>query len=138
MLSFGNTTTFRTEDDHVKLKQTLKFFTGDLQKVVNVIELMLKNERFEYFIVLEEAKSRFSMNASILELKNLRIFINSYVLKLIRKKYDKFFSTSISGSTSLFFCIKTYELSMGFSCAHVFERRHRNSEIIQFENVHFH
>ena len=96
MFSFGNTIKSRAEGGHVKLKQALQTSTGDLRKEVNVIELILKNERSEYFIAYEEAKARVSRLCNIDALKNLRVFISPHALKLIRKQYDKFVSASFS------------------------------------------
>jgi hypothetical protein len=72
MLSFENITIFRFEDEHAKLKKTLKTFIEDLKKVINVIELILKNERLEYSIAHEEEKARLSRSCLIAALKNLQ------------------------------------------------------------------
>lgn len=53
MLSFGNIIISRGEGAHAKLKRALGTSTGDLKKVVNVIEPILKNERSEYLIAHE-------------------------------------------------------------------------------------
>jgi hypothetical protein len=58
MLSFDNTTISRAEDEHVRLKRNLESSTGDLKKVVSVIELMLKNQRAKFLIAFNEAKKR--------------------------------------------------------------------------------
>jgi hypothetical protein len=85
MLSFDNIITSRIEEEHVKLKRVLRTSIDDLKKMINVIELVLKNERFEYRIAHEEAKIKLSRNCNILIMKNLHVFISSYALRLIRK-----------------------------------------------------
>jgi hypothetical protein len=85
MLSFENIIISRFEERHAKVKKAFETFIGDLKKVINVIELLLKNEESNYLIVYEEEKARLSRNCFIVALKNLQIYINSYVLKLIRK-----------------------------------------------------
>jgi hypothetical protein len=85
MLSFDNTIISRAEDEHARLKRALETSTSDLKKVINVIELMLKNERAEYLVAHEEIKSRLSISCSIAALKKLHDYISSYALRLIRK-----------------------------------------------------
>jgi hypothetical protein len=137
MLSFDNTTISRAEDEHSQLKRALKSSVEDLKKMIKVIELMLKNQRAEYLIAHEEAKTRVSKECAIFELKNLRIYISSYALRLIRKQLDKL-NRAKDSNTSLALCIRVYETSMRLSCAHVIERRKNNSELLQLEDVHSH
>lgn len=85
---------------------------------------------------MKEAKARVPKSCCIDVLKNLRVFFSPYALKLIRKQYDKYVSASPSLPLPPY--TQTYEKSMGLPCAHVFERRHRNNEIIQLEDVHLH
>jgi hypothetical protein len=70
ILSFDNIITFRAKEDHVKLKRALKTFIEDLKKVINVIELLLKNERSKYLFAHEDAKTRTSINYNIYALKH--------------------------------------------------------------------
>jgi hypothetical protein len=82
MLSFENITISRSEKEHAKLKKTLKTFTEDLKKIVNVIELLLKNERSKYLIAHEEEKARLSKSCLIAALKNLQIRRRVFIKKL--------------------------------------------------------
>jgi AAA15 family ATPase/GTPase len=82
MLSFENITIFRFEKEHAKLKRTLETFTEDLKKIINVIELLLKNERSKYLIAHEEEKARLSRNCLIVALKNLQIRRRVFIKKL--------------------------------------------------------
>jgi hypothetical protein len=93
MLSFDNNITSRVEDDHFKLKRVLDIFIDDLKKMINVIELILKNERSEYLIAHEETKTRHSRACSIAAFKHLRTFISLFALKLIRKQLNKLIRT---------------------------------------------
>lgn len=122
ILSFDNTTTSRAEEDHAKLKRSLKTSIEDLRKIVNVIELLLKNERSEYMIAQGEAIACVPQSCNIQPLKNLKIHISPHALRLIRKQLDKFIRAK-DPSTPLPSCTKTYELSMGLPCAHLIERR---------------
>jgi hypothetical protein len=88
-------------------------------------------------IVHEEAKTRVFKECAIFDLKNLRIYISFYALRLIRKQLDKL-NKAKNSNTSLALCIRVYETSMRLSCAHVIERRKNNSKLLQLENVHFH
>jgi hypothetical protein len=85
MLSFENTIISRAEDNHAKLKRALRLFAENLKKMINVIEILLKNERSEYLIAHEEAKTRLLRSCSVVALINLRIFISFFALRLIRK-----------------------------------------------------
>jgi replicative superfamily II helicase len=153
MLSFENITISRFEGEHAKLKRALKTFIEDLKKVVNVIELILKNERSEYLIAHEEGKARLSRSCLITALKNLQvrrkrmfirkfsynlqIYISSYVLKLIRKQIDKCLRIR-NAEESLSACTKIYETSMRLFCAHVVKRRVEKNDVLHLENVHSH
>jgi hypothetical protein len=66
MLSFDNNFTSHVEDAHSKLKRALKIFIDDLKKIINVIELILKNEKTKYFIAHEDAKTRISRSCDII------------------------------------------------------------------------
>ncbi len=128
MLSFDNNFTSRVEDVHSKLKRTLKIFIDDFKKVINIIKLILKNEKTKYFIAHENAKTRISRNCDIIAFEYVQDFISFYALKLINKQLDKvirFQRASDSRFTSvfLFSCTKTYETSMRLSCAHFLKRR---------------
>jgi hypothetical protein len=76
MLSFDNIIISRIEDKHAQLKQALKSFVVDLKKMIKIIELMLKNQRTEYLIAHEKAKTRMLKECAIFDLKNLRIYIS--------------------------------------------------------------
>ncbi len=108
MLSFDNIITFRAEEDHVKLKRALKTFIEDLKKVINVIELLLKNERSKYLLAYEDAKARISINCNIYALKHFQTFISFYVLKLIRKQFDKSLKAD-NNVEILSFCTENYQ-----------------------------
>ncbi len=58
VLIFDNHAILRSEEDHSMLKRNLKFSTDDLKKIVDCIELMLLNQRNNYFIVFDEVKMR--------------------------------------------------------------------------------
>ncbi len=137
MLSFGNIITSRGEDDHAKLKRALKSSVEDLKKMITVIELLLKNERSEYLLAHEEAKTRCSTSCSIYALKNLQIFISPHALRLIRKQLDKSLKAD-NTSTPLPSCTNTYQQSLGLSCAHVIDRKAQEGEMLKLENVHPH
>jgi hypothetical protein len=137
MLSFENIIISRFEEEHAKLKKAFETFTEDLKKIVNVIELLLKNKRSEYLIAHEKEKARLSRSCLIVALKNLQIYINSYVLKLIRKQIDKCLRIK-NAKESLSACTKIYETSMRLSCAHVVKRRVEKNDVLHLENVHFH
>lgn len=137
MLSFDNIITSRVEEEHVKLKRVLRTSISDFKKMINVIELMLKNEKFEYRITHEKAKTKLSRSCSILIMKNLHVFISFYVLRLIRKQIDKL-TKARNFFDSLSSCLKIYELSMWLLCAHVIQMRKINEEIIWLKDVHFH
>jgi hypothetical protein len=139
MLSFENTIISRAEDDHAKLKRSLESSTDNLKKVINVIELLLKNQRSEYLIAHEETKARLSRRCAIATLTNLQIFISSFALRLIRKQIDKLMRIkNFSEKESLSSCIRTYELSMSLFCAHTFERLVDREEMLQLNDVHPH
>lgn len=139
MLFFDNFITSRVESEHAQLKRALRCFTSDLKKMINVINLLLKNQRSDFLIAHEETKARVPQSCSIATLKNLRIFVSSYALRLIRKQYDKFMrSKDFNNSISLDSCTKTYQSFMRLSCAHVIERRALNDDLLQIENVHPH
>jgi hypothetical protein len=89
MLLFDNIITSRVEKEHFKLKRALRTSIDDLKKMINVIKLVLKNEKFEYRIEHEEVKNKLSRSYSILIMKNLHVFISSYALRLIRKQIDQ-------------------------------------------------
>jgi Na+/phosphate symporter len=135
MLSFNNIITSRAEEDHVKLKRALKTFIEDLKKVINVIELLLKNERSKYLLAHENAKTRTSINCSIYALKHLQTFISSYVLKLIRKQLDKSLKAD-NNVEILSFCTENYQQSMRLSCAHLINEKAERDEMLQLEDVH--
>jgi hypothetical protein len=137
MLSFDNTITTRTEDEHAQLKRALKSFVDDLKKMIKIIELMLKNQKAEYLIAHEEAKTRVFKECAISDLKNLRIYISFYALRLIRKQLDKL-NKAKDSNTLLVLCIRVYETSMKLSCAYVIKRRMNNSKLLQIKDVHFH
>jgi hypothetical protein len=79
MLFFNKTIISRAEEDYERLKRALETLTEDLKKMINVIELILKNERAEFIIAHEETKTRLSRSCNVTSLKNLQIFIDSYV-----------------------------------------------------------
>jgi hypothetical protein len=154
MLSFENIIISRFEEEHAKLKRALETFTEDLKKMINVIELILKNERSKYLIAHEEEKARLSRSCLIvalknlqirrksrsclvIKLKNLKIYISSYVLKLIRKQIDKYLRIR-NAEKSLSACTKIYEKSMKFFCAHVVKRRVEKNDVLHLEDVHSH
>lgn len=112
--------------------------TGNLKKVVNVIELLLKTERSEYLIAYEEAKTRLPRCCAVAALANLQVFISPFALKLIRKQLDKLMRVKNFPDEALPACNKTYRLTMGLPCAHDIERRVNNEELIQLEDVHPH
>jgi Tfp pilus assembly protein PilN len=101
-MTFGNTTTSRAEGGHVKLKRALGTSIDDLKQVVEVIELLLKNQRAEYVIAHEEAKTRVPQSCKLVTLQKLQ-GISHHALKLIRQQLNKM----KMGSLSL--CIRTYE-----------------------------
>jgi hypothetical protein len=105
--------------------------------MITVIELMLKNERAEYLIAHKEAKTHALKECAIFDLKNLRIYISFYALRLIRKQLDKL-NRAKDSDTSLALCIRVYETLMRLSCVHVIERRKNNSKLLQLKNVHSH
>jgi hypothetical protein len=135
MLSFNNITISKAEDEHSQLKRALKSSVEDFKKMIKVIELMLKNQKAEYLIAHEEAKTRVFKKCAIFDLKNLRIYISSYALRLIRKQLDKL-NKAKDSNTSFALCIRVYETSMKLSCVHVIERRKNNSKLLQLEDVH--
>jgi hypothetical protein len=137
MLSFDNTIISRAEEGHERLKRALETSTEDLKKMINVIELILKNERAEFMIAHEEAKTRLSRSCNVTSLKNLQIFISSYALKLIRLQVNKMTRVRHELKT-LSSCTKTYERSMRLPCAHLIERRNQDDDMIRLENVHSH
>jgi hypothetical protein len=137
MLSFDNIITSKAEDEHSQLKQALKSSVEDLKKMIKIIELMLKNQRAEYLIAHEKAKTRVFKECAIFDLKNLRIYISFYALRLIRKQLDKL-NKAKNNNTSLVLCIRTYKTSMRLSCVYVIERRKNNSKLLQLEDVHSH
>jgi hypothetical protein len=137
MLSFENITTSRFEGGHAKLKRALKTFIEDLKKIVNVIELILKNERSKYLIAHEEEKARLPRSCLIAALKNLQVFISFHALKLIRKQINKCLRIR-NAEESLSSCTKIYETSMRLPCAHVVKRRVEKNDVLHLENVHSH
>ncbi len=137
MLFFDNSIISRDEDDHAKLKCVLKTFIDDFKKMITIMKLLLKNEKSEYLLVHEEAKTRCFTNCNIYAFKNLQIFINFHALKLIRKQLDKSLKTN-NISTSLSSCINTYQQSFRLSCAHVIERKTQKKRMLKLEDVHSH
>ncbi len=115
----------------------MKSSVEDLKKMIKVIELMLKNQKIEYLIAHEKAKTRIFKKCAIFDLKNLRIYISFYALRFIRKQLDKL--NKIKDNDTLFvLCITIYETSMRFFCVHVIERRKNNSKLLQLKDVHSH
>lgn len=102
MLLFDNIITFCDEGGYVKLKQTLKSFIDNFATIINVINLILKNKKSEYFIAIKKTKTQISKNCFIDALKNLRVFVSLYALKLICKQDNKFIS--VLYSESFLFC----------------------------------
>jgi hypothetical protein len=132
VMSFENITTSRAEEEHVKLKKALKISKKDLKRGVNVIELILKNERAKYLIAEKEVKTRFSRNCNVTALSNIHEVINFYALRLICKQLTK----SISEYFSV--CIKAFKISMRLFCAQVIKRLHDNDDVLRLKDVHFH
>jgi hypothetical protein len=89
MLFFDNNITFRVEDDHFKLKRALETSIEDLKKMINVINLLLKDQRLAYIVTHEEFKSRLARNCIIDIFQNLQRFVSSYALRLILKQLNK-------------------------------------------------
>jgi hypothetical protein len=58
MLFFDNNIISRVEDDHVKLKRALETSIENLKKMINIIDLLLKDQRSAYIIAHEKFKSR--------------------------------------------------------------------------------
>jgi hypothetical protein len=135
MLSFDNSITFRVESEHFKLKRALETSIEDLKKIINVINLMLKNQRSSYIVTHEEFKSRLARNCIIEALQNLQRFISSYVLRLIRNQMNKI-SFARSSSDSLSSCTETYNTSMNLSCAHIIQQIEMTDEHLNCSDVY--
>ncbi len=135
MLSSDNIIISKAEEEHALLKRSLRSSVEDLNKIIKIIELMLKNPRSEYLIAHEEDKTRVFKECALSDLKNLRAYISFLALRLIRKQLNKLNKVKNS-STSLSSCNKIYETSMRLSCAYVIERQINNFESSQPENVH--
>jgi vacuolar-type H+-ATPase subunit E/Vma4 len=134
MLSFNNITTSQAEEEHARLKRVLKTSTRDLKKMINVIELILKNESAEYLTTHQKIISRLLINYRIIALQKLQNFINSLTLRFIRKQLNKLIR--LKKDEDLSSCIKIYELLIRLSCAHLLELRSINDKSMIIENVH--
>jgi hypothetical protein len=130
MLFFGNSITSRVEGGHVKLKRALETSIEDLKKVINVIDLLLKDQRSAYIIAHEKFKSRLARECTIEALQNLQGFYSSYALRLIRKQLNK-----LNSSDALSSCTGAYRSSMSLSCAHEIQA---NPNLLHGEDVHSH
>lgn len=71
------------EGAHRVLKQHLGFLTGDLNTVVNKIEILLMNQRKEYAIKIEDAKMRVLFDLQIPLFHGLVSHITPHALRMI-------------------------------------------------------
>jgi hypothetical protein len=130
MLFFNNNIISRVENDYVKLKRALKTSIENFKKIINIIDLLLKNQRSVYIIAHEKFKSRLAKECTREALQNLQKFYNSYALRLIRKSLHK-----LNSSDSLFSCTEVYRSSMRLSCAHKIQT---NSNSLNEKDVYSH
>lgn len=117
ILHFNNTVTSRVEGGHAVLKHQLGFSTGDLKKVVDNIDLLIKNQHQEYVIKLNEAKIRFPTRLRKPFYSDVRAHITPFALLKIHDQYERF----MNQNTRLPPCTGTFRATMGLPCAHEIE-----------------
>jgi hypothetical protein len=137
MLSFNNIITSRVEDDHFRLKRALETSIENLKQMINVVDLMLKNQRSNYIITHEEFKTRLSRKIAIEIFQHLQIFVSSYTLKLVRQQLNKYQrARSYSDQHSLSSYIETLKTFMKLSCAHVIRQRDIDNQQLTLDDVY--
>jgi hypothetical protein len=97
--------------------------------MINVVYLMLKNQRSNYIIAHEEFKTRLSRKIAVEAFQHLQVFVSSYALKLVRQQLDKYQrARSYPDQHSLSSCTETLKTFMGLPCAHVIQQRDINNQ----------
>ena len=108
-------------------------FIDDLKIIINVINIILENERYNYNIIFNEIKMRLFLYVKKFIFRDLFIKVSLFVLKKMLFKYLKVINHNMKS------CIRYFITIMKLSCAHMIKQRILEKiEILKIEDIHFH
>ncbi len=134
IMHFDIIVTSKEKDAHAMLKRNLIIFIDDLKIIINNLNLLLINQRYDYLIKFENVKIRYSLQCRIDFFQNIFSFVTSYVLRKILKQYKRL--TDVSKILSA--CIKTFSTTLRLSCAHIIQERLESIDCFLINDVHSH
>jgi hypothetical protein len=115
-------------------KRRLKFSIEDFKTMMNDINLLLINELHNHFLIVENAKIRFSMRFNKLIFQQVASYVAFNVLKMIFDQYDLF----MKRLTILLFCTHVFIIIIDLSCNHKIQKRLYEEDFILLEDIHNH
>ncbi len=124
----------KEESAYAMLKRNLITFIDDLKIMINNLNLLLINQRYDYLIEFKNAKIRYSLQCRINLFQNIFAFVTSYALRKNLNQYKRL----IDESTIFFVCIKIFSTTMRLSCAHIIQKRLESVDCLSMKNVHSH
>jgi glycerol-3-phosphate dehydrogenase len=133
-MHFDIIVTFREKDAHAMLKRNLIIFIDDFKIIMNNLNLLLINQRYDYLIEFENVKIRYSLQCRIDFFQNIFAFVTLYVLRKILKQYKRMTDESTIFSA----CIKTFSTTLRLSCAHIIQERLESTDCLLIDDVHSH
>ena len=98
VLHMGAVTTSRVESGHAALKRTLQVSTGDLNKVVNDVNLIIIKQTRAHYLAMDEEKGRPQTRHRKTLFAPLRSKIINFALQKVYEQYDAF--QKYTGKTS--------------------------------------
>lgn len=88
-VAFRNHRHISKKKAHSALKQNLLNFINDLKIIVNNLNIVLLNQRHDYFITIKKIKIRFFMRFNIFAFRNITAHVTSYALNKILDEYKR-------------------------------------------------
>ena len=138
-LHFNTITTSRVEEGHRVLKSYLKCSTDDLLKMIDNLEILLKNQIRAYNIKLTQAKRKIPLSLNRELMRDLIAHVSSHALTKIQKQYKILQDAQDFENEALSPCTKTFVTTMGIPCSHVIKTRMKSHEgHLLLDDVHPH
>ena len=128
---FAQLSTSRVEGAHATLKKYLQISTGDLETVVNNIELLLTAQQVGFLSALSQAATRIPHEAKIPIFCYILHFITPYALRKVLRQYQ-----DVADLPQLSSCTGVFTQTMGLPCAH--QLRHAIDSETPLTLSHFH
>lgn len=112
---FSNTTTFKSESGHAKLKCKLSVSTSDLKQVVDKITFLSKNKWANYLLQYKANKDCVLHCLKSILIKSLKQYVTIYALIQVNKQFE-LMKTTLKNNKKLRPCTRTFQISMGIPC----------------------